>query len=94
MQAMQKLNELLGKVPASWKSELISAWHTFVAAFMAEIALNWHMIEQGELSGSLVTAILFAALRSGVKAVFMWLYELASKKPAGKPFQPKKKLKD
>ena len=92
MQVMQKLNEAWEKVPQAWKSELVSAWHTFVAAFMAEIALNWHVIEQGEISGSVISAILFAALRSGVKAVFMWLYELTSK-PA-KPFTPKKKSKD
>ena len=54
------------KIPASWKYEARSILHTFLAAAVAEWALNGGGIPS---SKEALYAVLFAMLRAGIKAV-------------------------
>ena len=76
------------KIPAKWKMELISVWHTFLAAFVIEMGVQWQMNDQLSFSIPFIQSILFAAFRSGIKAVFSQMYAI------GQSFTPKKKVLD
>lgn len=60
-------------LPESWQKEILSIWHTFVAAFIMAVGAQ---LIQGDvnISKELLFAALSGGLRSGVKAVMVWIY--------------------
>ncbi len=60
------------KIPAKWRYELKSAWHTFLAAFVLAFSLQ---ASQGDINwtADVIKSIGFAALRSAIKALFVWI---------------------
>lgn len=87
---MESITTLWSKIPASWKKEGASIWHTFIAAFAAELLIGWNGHGDAALSVSIFQSILFAAFRSGVKGVILWIVEM--NKQSSLP--QKKKSKD
>ena len=77
---MQSLYERWKSLPESWRLEIQSAWHTFVAAFILTIGTQV-MAGDVQWTGDMMIAVLLAALRSGVKAVFVWIYSQVKAKP-------------
>jgi len=60
------------KLPDSWKVEAMSAGHTFVAAFLVELGLHVNEVSLSSVSSDILKSVLFAAVRSGVKALIIW----------------------
>lgn len=62
------VQELIAKIPDNIKVKLISAWNTFIAAFLTVISAT---IAAGsvQFSQAFLLALLIAAMRAGVKAV-------------------------
>lgn len=70
------IQELWEKVPASWKVEAVSIWHTFVGGCLAEVILEYSLYHNTHvtLSQNLIMSVGGAILRSGVKAVLAMIY--------------------
>lgn len=68
----ERITELWLRIPETWRGEIISAFHTFVPAFVGSLALSFE-VTQGDWTKetliSLVLSGLFTALRAGFKAV-------------------------
>ena len=72
MQLKAKLGAMVEKIPASWKTELVSALHTFVAAFLIEVGMHMNEFSVSSVSSDILKGVVFAAVRSGVKAILLW----------------------
>jgi hypothetical protein len=81
---MLNLKILAVKIPDSWKVEIVSAGHTFVASFMVEFAVHINELSFSTLSMDVVKSIMFAAFRSGIKALALWVAD-SMKKPVDFP---------
>jgi len=75
---IQRVKELWLGLPETWRTELASAFHTFVPAFVSTLAL---FIQAGQgMTWSRETVIAFivgaflAAVRAGFKAVSVWFF--------------------
>jgi hypothetical protein len=78
MESLIKLfKELWAKIPSSWKYETLSLLHTFLAGFIAEIAINLaNLGYQIEWSTAFLAALVLAGVRGGVKASVLLLSKL------------------
>ena len=80
-----RVRELWLGLPETWRTELMSAFHTFIPAFVATMVVflqsavdtSW---TTETLTAALIAAVL-AALRSGFKAVSMWVLTRALPDP-------------
>lgn len=71
-----RVKELWTGLPESWRTELMSAFHTFVPSFVAvmvvflqsAVDVSWTR----ETLTAAIVATTLAALRAGFKAVSMW----------------------
>lgn len=72
-----RIKELWLGIPETWRTELMSAFHTFVPAFIGTLAVSISLMEglswTRDTLIAAVGAALLAALRAGFKAVSMWV---------------------
>lgn len=61
-------------LPETWRTELMSAFHTFVPAFLGVLAVSFQTTGDVSWTRDAVIAVLLAALRAGFKAVSMWFF--------------------
>lgn len=71
MQILKQAKLAAQKMKASINEEAVSVLHTFVAAFLIEVGSHLGEISVGSVSRDVLIAVLFAAVRSGVKAILL-----------------------
>jgi len=75
-------------LPETWRTELSSAFHTFVPAFVASLVLFFQTTESSawtkETLLALIIAALAAAARAGFKALSVWVFSRVLPDPKNK----------
>ena len=71
---MPKSKSLWAKIPVAWKKELMSAFHTFVPAFLGALYFSFQATGSVEWTKEALLAVLLAALRAGFKALSQWFF--------------------
>lgn len=69
-----RVRELWLGLPETWRTELMSAFHTFVPAFVGALAISFQVTGDVSWTRDAVLAALLAAVRVGFKAVSMWFF--------------------
>lgn len=69
---MDKIIKAWSKIPQSWRVEILSAWHTFVPAFVT--ALVFQIETMGEIKWGLdvIISLILTASRSAFKVLWAW----------------------
>lgn len=72
-------------LPESWRTQLASAWHTFLPAFGTSLFLSLEALKGQPIGSDVIlataSAILLSALRSGFKAVSVWFFSRVLRDP-------------
>lgn len=75
---VNRVKELWLGLPESWRTELASAWHTFIPAFIGSLVLFVQTQEGTEWTRETLwaagIAALAAALRAGFKALSVYVF--------------------
>ncbi len=65
--------ELWEGFPPTWRTELLSAFHTFVATFVGTILFSLQVTGEVSWTKEALVALLIAAIRAGFKAVSVYI---------------------
>jgi hypothetical protein len=79
-----RVKELWSGLPESWRTELMSAFHTFVPVFVGALLLSFQTTGDISWSKEAAVAVLAAALRAGFKAVSMSIFSRTLPDPKDK----------
>ena len=69
-----RIKELWTGLPATWRTELMSAFHTFIPAFVGALLISFEVTGGVSWTKEAILAVLLAAFRAGFKAVSMWFF--------------------
>jgi len=61
-------------LPESWRTNLASAWHTFIPAFIGAILLSPLIVGDGSITLDAAAALVLTAVRAGFKAISVWFF--------------------
>lgn len=61
-------------IPKSYRTEIISAWHTFVPAFIGSVIISFQVTGSTEITTDIALSVVLAATRAGFKAVSVWFF--------------------
>lgn len=84
-----RVKELWLGLPETWRTEIASAWHTFIPVFFSTLYLfyethsNTGVTWTKETLAAAIIAGLLAGLRAGFKAVSVWFFSRYLPDPKG-----------
>lgn len=73
---LNKVKQAWLGLPETWRTQLASAWHTFIPAFIGSLLISFQVTGGTNITADLVLSILLAATRAGFKAVSVWFFSL------------------
>lgn len=71
MGKQNKVQELWHSIPLVWREEIVSVAQTFLAAFVVAVSVSVDVTGTTSISTDVALAIVLAAARSGLKAVWV-----------------------
>lgn len=78
---MNRVKELWLGLPETWRTELASAFHTFVPAFAGAILMSPMIVGTVSWTRDALLALVLSAIRAGFKAISVWFFSRALPDP-------------
>lgn len=75
----EKIKQFWMSLPETWRTQIASAFHTFVPAFIGSVLISFQVTGSTEITTDVILSVILAATRAGFKAVSVWFFSRYTK---------------